>query len=123
MAVNAARSALLGAVRARKAAYASIRAFYLGVVSNVKQVIGPDNLTALSALGIAPPTQRKVASPEVRAIAKAKAAATRKALGTMGKQARLAITVNPEPTLQITGVGPATPVSPTVSPPATTHTP
>ena len=122
-AVTQARAALVGAVAARKAALVTMRDFYEGVVSDVKQVIGPGNLTALAAFGIVPPAQRKVASPEVKAIAKAKASATRKARGTMSKQARQAITLNPEPTLQITGVGPATPVSPTASPAGTTHTP
>ncbi len=129
-AVTQARAALVGAVAARKAALLTVRGFYEGVVGNVKQVIGPGNVTALAAFGIVPPAQRKAASPEVKAIAKAKAAATRKARGTMGKQARQAITVNPEPTLQITGVGPATPTastpapaSPTASPAGTTHTP
>jgi hypothetical protein len=129
-AVTQARAALVGAIAARKAALLTMRGFYEGVVGNVKQVIGPGNLTALAAFGIVPPAQRKAPSPEVKAIAKAKAAATRKARGIMGKQARQAITVNPEPTLQITGAGLETttmatpaPVSPTASPAGTTHTP
>src|SRR5487761_2168378 len=42
-AATVARAALVGAVAARKAGYTSLRAFYAGVVGNVKQVIGPDN--------------------------------------------------------------------------------
>ena len=91
-AATQAKLAYAAAVAARKAALADIHAFYQSLVAVLKQTLGPTNQGLLPGFGIAPPKARTEASPEVKALAKVKAAATRKARGTLGKKERLEIT-------------------------------
>ena len=108
------RDAYRAAVVAKRAASVSGRAFVEAVIAFLKLTLGPNAQAALSSLGIAPPKVRKAASAETKAIAKAKASATRKARGIMGKKQRSTITANPQPTFHVldgTGQPLSTPVA------------
>ena len=102
-AVTAAKTTYQHAIATRKGELVADRAFYANVVANLKQVFGLTDQTTLSAFGILPPKTRAKPSTTTRAIAAAKAAATRKARGTMGKKQKAAITTSAQPTVQVLG--------------------
>ena len=102
-AVPAAKTAYQHAVAARKAELVPDRAFYENVVALLKQTLGTTNQTTLSEFGIAAPKAKAKPSSTTKAIAQAKAAATRAARGTMGKKQKAAITTTPQPTFQVLG--------------------
>jgi hypothetical protein len=104
-AVDAARQAYLAAVVARKAKAADTHAFLEGLVTLVKQAVGPTNQGQLATFGILPPAPRKAPTPETKAQAKLKAAATRQARGTKGKRQKLAIKASPAVAQPGAGVG------------------
>jgi hypothetical protein len=100
----AAKQAYLASVATRKAAEPEMHAFYAAFVIALKQALGPNLAGQLAGFGILPPRERKSVSPEAKAIAKVKAAATRLARGTMGKVQRQKIKAMPDLTLQVLGV-------------------
>jgi hypothetical protein len=120
--VSQTKLAYTAAVAARKAGMVTDRAFYANVVANLKQVFGASNQAQLAAFGIQPAKPRTKPSTTTRAIATAKAKATRTARGTMGKKQKLAITTTAQPTLQVLGPDgqplqtPAAPASSSTSP-------
>ena len=102
-AVAQTKQAYAAAVAARKAGLLIAHPFYVNLVNSLKQIIGDTNQAQLAVYGISPPKARAAPSLETRTIAKAKAQATRKARGTMGKKAKLSITATPQPSLQVFG--------------------
>ncbi len=98
-----AKQAYLDSMTKRKAAQAEMHAFYAAFVVALKQALGPNNQGQLPGFGVVPPKARKSASPETKAIAKLKAAATRKARGTTGKAQKRLITATPQMRLQVVG--------------------
>jgi hypothetical protein len=129
--VSQTKLAYTAAVAARKAGLVADRGFYANVVANLKQIFGSGNQAQLAAFGIQPAKPRSKPSTTTRAIATAKAKATRVARGTMGKKQKAAITTTPQPTVQVLGAdgqpldtaptpaGSSTPVAPTPATPAT----
>ncbi len=108
LAVAQVKQAYAAAVAARKTGLVAGHLFYENVVMALKQVIGATNQAQLAAFGIFPPKPRAVPSAETKAMAKMKAAATRKARGIKGKKERASITTSPQSKLQmVTGVSPA----------------
>ncbi len=101
--VSQTKLAYTAAVAARKAGLVADRAFYANVVAYLKQVFGTTNQAQLAAFGVNPPKERAKPSSTTRAIATAKAAATRAARGTKGKKQKLAITATAQPSLQVLG--------------------
>ncbi len=99
-----AKQAYLATVATRKAAEPEMHAFYAAFVIALKQALGPGLAGQLPGFGIELPRERKSISPEAKAIAKVKAAATRKARGTMGKLQRQKIKAMPDMTVQVLGV-------------------
>jgi len=122
-AVITAKQAFAAAVTARTGIEETAKQFVASLIVYIKQMVGPNNPAVLATLGINPPKTRKQPGVNTKALAAAKSAATRKARGTMSKQQRQSLTVNPEPTLQFVGVGGASSTSAPVSPsaPATTR--
>jgi len=91
------------------------------VVHDLKQlVIGAFGATSskLADFGFTP---RKVVvlTPDQKVAAAAKRAATRKARGTLGPKAKLAVTGTVAPTAPVTTAKPAVPAAPAAAPPAT----
>jgi hypothetical protein len=101
--VTAAKTAYQHAIATRKGELVADHAFYSNVVAYLKQAFGPTDQTTLAEFGILPPKAKAKPSTTTRAIAAAKAAATRKARGTMGKKQKAAITTTPAPTVQVLG--------------------
>ncbi len=101
--VTASKTAYQHAIATRKGELVADRTFYANVVANLKQIIGLTAQTTLSAFGILPPKTKAKPSSTTRAIAAAKAAATRKARGTMGKKQKAAITTTPQPPTSTSG--------------------
>ena len=114
-AVLQAKQSYAAAVAARTAIELTARAFVAALVTELKQVVGPNNPTLLSSLGIAPAKARKTPSPSTKLVAQAKALQTRKARGTMGKKARQAISANPTQ-VQVIGVAPVAPAAAPAAP-------
>ena len=98
-----AKQAFAAAVKVRKAGQQQTMAFYDALVMALKLALGPTNEGMLPSFGVALPKEPKQATVETKTIAKAKAAATREARGTKGKQQRLAITAQPGMSLQVLG--------------------
>ena len=132
--VNVAKAAYLAAVVKRKAALVEMRDFYLAFVMALKQTLGPANQGQLPGFGIMPPTARALPTPETKALAKVKAAATRKARGTQGKKQKLAIKPSTNVSFQVLGAdgtpydpssvsGPAAPAPSGAATPSTSSTP
>ncbi len=90
------------AVAERRAALAAARSFYEDGVLFIRHHLGRES-KRVTSFGIPSPKARRVLSSQEKAIAKAKAAATRVLRGTKGPKQRAAITVTPEPTLQVYG--------------------
>jgi hypothetical protein len=90
------------AVGDRRRAAKSHRATYEDAVFLLKHRLGREN-PRLASFGVALPKARRRLSNEAKAIARAKAEATRRARGTMSKKQRLALGKPPEPTLQVLG--------------------
>ncbi len=90
------------AVADRRKAMKSHRATYEDAVFFLKHHLGREN-PRLASFGVALPKPRRRLSTEAKAIARAKAAATRKARGTMGKKQRMALGRASGPTLQVFG--------------------
>jgi hypothetical protein len=90
------------AVVARRAAMAAARAFYEDGVLFVRHHFGRESKRAIS-FGIPALRPRRALSIQEKAIAKAKAAATRVLRGTRGPKQRAAISVDVQPTLQVLG--------------------
>ncbi len=116
------KQAWKAAVSAKKAAMAPARTFYSNVEVILRQALGT-NQALLAAFGIKPPKTRTKPTSTTKAIAHAKALATRAARGTKGTKQKAAITTTPQPTVQILGPdgqplgstaapGPATPAVP-----------
>ena len=128
--VIATKAAWAAAVAAKKAGLAGARLFYENVLAGLKQAFGT-NQTQLAAFGVAAPKPRAKPSSATKAIAHAKALATREARGTMGAKQKAAITTTPQPTVQGRGAdgqpldtvptpaGSSTPAAPTPGTPAT----
>lgn len=114
-AVLQAKQSYTAAVAARKAIEVTARVFVAALVTELKQVVGPNNPTLLSSLGIAPHKPRKTPSPATKLVAQEKAKQTRQARGTMGKKARQAIQANPTQ-VHVIGVGSAAPGAVPVAP-------
>ena len=120
VAVTVTRQAYSGAVVARKVAMPSVHTFFTAFEATLKQALGPSNQGLLPTFGSSVPRTKKVATPEAKAIAQVKAAATRKARGTKGRQQALAIKATPDMVVQVVAppgpsqstapVSPATPV-------------
>lgn len=111
-AVHRNQRAFQQAVADRRRAAKSHRATYEDAVFLLKHRLGREN-PRLAAFGVVLPKARRRLSNEAKAIAQIKAAATRKARGTMSRKQRLALGKPPEPTLQVfTGDGqPLVPVT------------
>jgi hypothetical protein len=127
-AVSNARQSYAAAVAARVAAMAQMQTFYLAFVVALKAALGPTNQGLLPGFGVSLPKARKDASPETKAIAKVKSAATREARGTMGKKQRGGITATPGMTFQVLDPNgqPVTSAAPSTSsstPPSSAPTP
>jgi hypothetical protein len=130
-AVLTARQVYQAAVNARKAGAAQILSFYAAFVVALKQALGPTNEGLLPTFGVDLPTEKKQASTETKALAAAKAQATRKVRGTMSKQQRQAIPAASGLTMQIVGAdaqsadgsaSSSSTTSSTVTPPAASST-
>jgi hypothetical protein len=102
-AVLTARQAYQAAVNARKAGAAQILPFYAAFVIALKQALGPTNEGLLPSFGVDIPKERQQPSAGIKALAAAKAQATRKVRGTMSKQQRQAIPAASGLTMQIVG--------------------
>ena len=100
-AVTQTKAAYAAAVAAKKAGLAAARVLYENVVANLKQMFGLTNQTQLAAFGINAPKARAKPTSETKAIAHAKALATRQARGTKGSKQKLAVTTTTQPTLQV----------------------
>ena len=90
------------AVLVRRAAMAAARSFYDDGVLFIRHHFGRESKRAAS-FGIPMPKARRTLSTSEKAIAKAKAAATRVLRGTRGPKQRAAISVTQQPTLQVFG--------------------
>ncbi len=122
-AVHRAQHAHRRAVRAREAANAASKAFYEDGVLFARHHFGRDS-KRMAAFGVPPRKVRRVLTSQEKAIAKAKAAATRTLRGTLGRRQRAAITTTAQPTLQVFGAdGRLLPGQPGAPDPAATCTP
>ena len=101
-AVRDAESAFRRAIANRRRAMKGHRSTYEDAVCFLKHHLGKDS-AQLAKFGIARPRERTPLSAEANAISRAKAAATRKARGTLGRRQRLLLGRPPEPTLQVFG--------------------
>ncbi len=101
-AVHQAEGAFRQAVVNRRRAMKGSRSIYEDAVFFLKHQLGK-NSPRLAQFGVALPKDRRPPTAEAAAISRAKAAATRKARGTLGKRQRLALGRPPEPVLQVLG--------------------
>lgn len=101
-AVHRTHRAFRQAVADRRRASQSHRGTYEDAVFFLKHQLGREN-PRLGSFGVPLPKPRKKPTTEAKAIARAKAAATRRARGTMGKLQRLALQKAREGTVQVFG--------------------
>ncbi len=114
-AVPAAARAHEDALEAREEADATTTKFLNDTQSAIRGALGSSSVTALAAYGLKPVKERKALTGEQNVVKATKAAATRKARGTLGKKQKAAIHgVVPAP-------APTTPV--VVTPAVTPKTP
>ena len=110
--VDATNAPYRNAQQALQAAAPAIRQYVGRYRQALRQVFGEGN-PLLADFGLSL-TQRKAPTPATRVLASAKAAATRKARGTLGKQQRKAI--QGAPVTQVTVAADGTQSEPTVDP-------
>jgi hypothetical protein len=101
-AVHLAQSQHHWAVVARREAMPRFHALYEDAVLFVRHLFGRES-TQLQDFGIKPHRPRRQLSAEAKAIARAKAAATRHLRGTRSRKQREAITLERPPVLQVLG--------------------
>jgi len=102
-AVHRAQRGYRQAVGARRRAMKGHRSTYEDAVCFLKHHLGKAS-PRLVGFGVALPKLRRPLTAEASAIARAKAEATRKARGVLGRRQRLALGRPPEPTLQVFGL-------------------
>jgi hypothetical protein len=118
-AVHRAQLAHRAAVSDRRRAMKGSRSLYEDAVFFLKHYLGKDS-PRLPHFGVALPKPRRALTVEANAVSRAKAAATRKARGTLGKRQRQALGKPKVVTLEVFGVdGPPSSTMPGVATPGT----